>query len=90
MSFCRSCGAEVEWVLTVGNGRAMPLDVVPTADGNIVKISRTDGSRMTRPDRFGNEAPVVRYVKKGEQLDKLAIRRTSHFATCPKAAEHRR
>jgi len=31
---CRSCGADILWVVTV-NGKAMPLDPDPTADGNV-------------------------------------------------------
>jgi len=31
---CRSCGADILWVVTV-NGKAMPLDPDPVEDGNV-------------------------------------------------------
>ena len=34
VSKCRSCGAKVYWTVT-GTGAAMPVDVEPSADGNI-------------------------------------------------------
>ena len=34
MGRCKSCGAQIEWVLTV-KGHNMPLDVTPIAGGNI-------------------------------------------------------
>jgi len=32
---CRSCGRPVLWAVT-GNGRRMPIDPTPRADGNLV------------------------------------------------------
>lgn len=34
---CRSCGAEVWWVVTANN-KAMPLDPGPRSDGNMVFV----------------------------------------------------
>ena len=35
MNACRSCGAEIRWVRTAANGKAMPLDALPTPAGNV-------------------------------------------------------
>lgn len=34
MTLCKSCGAEIEFVVTTG-GKSIPLDVLPREDGNI-------------------------------------------------------
>lgn len=79
MSTCRSCGAAVIWVRLLPLGRENPLDEKPTASGNI---------RMA-----GTRNAVARVLKKAELA---AARRlgehlyTSHFATCPNAAAHRK
>lgn len=71
---CRSCGARIRWALTV-NGRAIPLDIVPRADGNLV-IER---------DKHGDEMAVTHQplVHAGKE------RFVSHFATCRDAASWR-
>lgn len=35
MSSCRACHARILWVKT-SSGRSMPLDAVPTSDGNVL------------------------------------------------------
>ena len=66
-SNCRSCGAEIRWVLTTA-GRRMPVDAEP----HLVMVS-TGETLLT-------DGPLV----------KPAYGYTSHFATCPHAAQHRR
>ncbi len=74
---CRSCGAEVTWVVTAA-GKDMPVDVLPVADGNILLLAsgvavyraKTDQSTLPGFD----DAP--RYV--------------SHFSTCPQADKWRK
>jgi len=36
MSLCRSCGAQIAWFKSVLTDKAMPVDVEPVADGNVV------------------------------------------------------
>lgn len=75
-SRCRSCRAEVVWCVTAG-GKAMPVDVEPVEDGNVVLEDDGDLVATVVPPGqglLGDERP--RYV--------------SHFATCPNADEHRR
>jgi hypothetical protein len=36
VSKCRSCGAEIKWVVMSG-GKRMPLDAEPCDDGNVVE-----------------------------------------------------
>jgi hypothetical protein len=44
MIVCRSCGASIEWAITP-NGKKMPLDKEPVADGNILVEMRTNCHR---------------------------------------------
>lgn len=73
---CKSCGAQVFWALT-RNGKSTPIDSAARPDGNVVTLWRkADGTvHVERYDR----------MKHGD-----AVRRTSHFATCPNAEQHRR
>lgn len=36
MSACRSCGAEIIWVVAAASGKRMPIDAEPVAGGNLV------------------------------------------------------
>lgn len=74
---CDSCGARIRWVHT-STGKAMPVDDLPTEDGNVVLV-KPDGGPL-----------VARVITKGEHVDALTARFKSHFATCPDAAKHRR
>jgi hypothetical protein len=75
MSSCSSCGARVEWV-TTDAGKKMPLDLEPSAAGNVVV--RGDGVARTL-------GPLELAM-----LPTGTVRRVSHFATCPNAEQHRR
>jgi hypothetical protein len=76
-SQCRSCHAPLIWAETV-KGRHMPLDKQPAHDGNI----RLDYSR-------GDYQPPIAIVVTGRVPDNVKLY-TSHFATCPNAAQHRK
>lgn len=73
---CRSCGAPIIWARTL-SGRNMPLDAEPNPEGNVV---------LARGLAIVREKPSFELA--GE--DEGATRHTSHFATCPNAATHRR
>jgi hypothetical protein len=81
MAECRSCGAAVDWATTT-TGKQTPLDREPTQDGNVILLHAVPG--------VGPLAVTL----SGPTLDRArthgAVLRTSHFATCPNAAEHRR
>lgn len=72
---CRSCGASIRWAFTLAD-RRIPLDPTPTDAGNLSIVSE-------RASEYGM-TPVV------GPADPTRDRYTSHFATCPHAAEHRR
>lgn len=81
MSRCKSCGAAIEWVKTTA-GRLMPLDpdrqvlrLAPKGETMLV----TDDGRIIRGALGEGPAPF------GTDTG-----RTSHFATCPGAGQHRR
>lgn len=71
---CGSCGAEFFWA-TTPNGRGMPVDVTPAADGNVAVV-------------FRGPTTLARVLKKDEAYE--GERYKSHFATCPGAGQHRR
>lgn len=74
---CRSCGALIAFY-PVRDGKPMPLDVVERSDGNVVlEIDLADTSRT-----------YARVLRKGEVYE--GRRFVSHFATCSRAAEHRK
>lgn len=75
---CRSCGADIMWVVTTGRGR-MPLDAEPAADGNVWII--TDGPRSGLA-RALNAREVEQARADGEPLW------MPHHATCPGRARH--
>lgn len=72
---CDSCDAEVFWV-RFPSGKAMLVDAQPRSDGN-VEVLETDGGLRVR---------VLRAVEPSV----TGLRYGSHFATCPKADEHRK
>jgi hypothetical protein len=72
---CRSCQAEIEWVLTE-RGKRMPVDIAPVDNGNLRVIGQAGDA--------GNIVPVVSYVEVGDGD------RISHFATCPQSDGWRR
>lgn len=72
---CRSCQAPIIWVKTV-TGRSMPVDPTPTAAGNV----------WLEPSPHQITANVIAPANMGN----YPVLRTSHFATCPEADQHRR
>ena len=71
---CQSCGADILWVIMKESGAKMPLDAQSTANGKI-RVSE-DGT-----------AKVMTMI---ELIAWQGSRHTSHFATCPNAAQHRK
>jgi hypothetical protein len=86
---CTSCHAPIVWAKTT-RMRRMPLDAMRDGMGKLIPLCPTDGSANVRPtgqtvtDRDGGRIAVVEVVAKGEGVWR------PHFATCPKAKEHRR
>lgn len=74
---CRSCGAPIYWVTTAGK-KAMPIDVVPDAAGGFV-VAMQQPTGQLRAEAFQASAH-----------GSARNRYTSHFATCPNAAAHRK
>ncbi len=76
MAKCRSCGAEIRWIVTA-SGRRMPLDAEPHPEGNIDADGEGTGY-------------VVKGPQAGDTLIHGRPLYRSHFATCPFAAQHRK
>lgn len=74
---CRSCGAEIVWVLTE-KGHRMPIDPEPCPKNGNLEIDDDGIASALRDD------DIVRARFEGKALY------LSHFATCPNAARHRR
>lgn len=74
---CKSCDGSIAWAL-LPSGKLMPVDAQPVPDGNIA----------ARRDERGDL--LARVLKNGDELAEGERRGTSHFATCPNAAAHRR
>jgi hypothetical protein len=71
---CRSCHAPIRWVITAANGKRMPLDPEPVADGNMWV------------ERIENGLPVMEVALSGDGVPtNVPFRYVSHFVTC----EHR-
>lgn len=75
MATCSTCGARMVWAVTEA-GKPIPLDSRSTPNGNLV-VEDLD-------------APELRARAYLPLLDGDAPRFTSHFATCPDAALHRK
>lgn len=80
---CRSCNASVFWGTSDATNKRMPLDSEPSASGNI--------RLMEGKDPFGQPYFVVIGRPELVEKERAAGRSlyTSHFATCPNAAQHR-
>lgn len=78
VSRCRSCRAKIIWTLTE-RGSRMPVDFDPSPEGNVAIRPREDG---------GWESVIAGPLEPVEGC--TAVRRTSHFATCKFADQHRR
>lgn len=72
---CSSCPAQIIWARTAATGTPMPINAEPDPDGNLVLRPGPDGPRA---------------LKRDAHLHFGATTYTSHFATCPAAAAHRR
>jgi len=75
-AFCRTCGAEIDWIPHLKTGKLAPIDVEPVRGGNIEVVANTNGERC--------------YIVVAGIEAKPVKRRTPHFATCPDAAKWRR
>lgn len=73
---CRSCKKPIIWAVTEA-GKRMPVDVESSALGN-VRLRERDG-----------DVPLAVVLKPAEMFGKTGLR-TSHFVTCPDAADWRR
>lgn len=68
---CRDCGAEITWVRTFKNDKAMPLDKAPSDKGNVI-VRPIDGKAIV--------------IRQQDRLDAIAAGEelyVCHFATCP-------
>lgn len=74
---CAACGAHLVWATNAKTGRKMPLDRDASDRGNV--WLRKTGFAEVLGKQAAEEAR-----RQGEKLY------TSHFATCPRAAEFRR
>lgn len=72
VSRCKSCHEPIRWVRI--NGRPMPVDYFPRADGSVFVMAN------------GN-ARVLPVAERARSISPLYV---SHFATCRNAAAHRR
>ena len=73
---CSSCGQPIAWARTTGD-RLMPLDHPPSHTGNCA-AHRDDTGELR-----------VRVLKTNEHLEPTEVLCTSHWATCPRADQHR-
>lgn len=78
-SKCRSCGAEVFWVVWRESGKRMPVDA---------QISPTGDLALTLSGGPYGTLWVDGY--RAEEHGLTRRRYTSHFGTCPGAASHRK
>jgi hypothetical protein len=81
---CRSCGAEVLWVLT-GNGKRMPVDVQPSEKGNLFVFTPPGIHAALVAESTSSMSARAEYARKDDRP-----RFVSHFATCPNAPQHRK
>jgi len=79
MAECQSCGAPILWGETKA-GKKMPVDAEPSSAGTVLYRPMQGGALL----EFLTPLEAVAAVAEGQRL------RTSHFATCPHAAQHRR
>lgn len=76
---CTGCERPIVWAQT-SNGKSMPVDAVPTKDGNVLLFDTADPGRL-----------FAMVLAKPELEARPEVERfTSHFATCPEAARFRK
>lgn len=79
---CRSCHAPIVWALTEA-GKPMPFDAEPSRDGNYVLLDDTDDEgRPIRRSRYSPSQPTMGLFDPRDHF-------MPHWATCPRAAQHR-
>lgn len=83
MSQCSSCGAPIDWIHTT-DGKAMPVDAGEFA---FVVDPRGDKTAVLAD---GSVAKGRIVSESNSSAGQWIYARTSHFATCPNASEHRR
>jgi hypothetical protein len=81
---CKSCGAPIIWACTC-KGKAMPVDAEPNPEGNVMLTRRIGMEPLATVKGKGKAADLCARLGGG-----IASVHTSHFATCPNAAAHRR
>ncbi len=86
---CKSCRATVLWV-KMASGADMPLDPEPVAHGNVYQVERRGQQLSAYPSFEQSDALRWRAVSKTQPAPDGAQLYTSHFVTCPRAAEHRK
>ncbi len=74
---CRSCGAAIIWAISA-QAKSMPVDAQPSPSGSMVLEYRVPGRNPL--------ARVIPAELRGARTDL----HTSHFATCPQAANWRK
>jgi hypothetical protein len=81
---CKSCHAPIEWVKTPKK-RRMPLDPMMQA------MRLSPKGKTVLVDESGNAFRGDLVPPEEAETDQtIFFGRTSHFATCPQAAQHRR
>lgn len=86
MAECRSCSARIIWA-EGPSGKAMPVDAEPSPTGNVQLFRRPNGevyAKVLGPEAAQNVRAAAEVLKAAHTL------RTSHFATCANAAQHRK
>jgi hypothetical protein len=78
VSTCRKCPARIIWTITAATGKRMPVDEEPVPTGDFVLEER------------GRDVVAHHVREKGLVVNPRADRFTSHFVTCPEAAEFRK
>jgi hypothetical protein len=82
---CSTCRKPIIWAMHERTRRRMPIDAWPSAEGNVrlVRMPVTDEYLLV--DGY----PVARVLTTKQRFGQTTLH-TSHFATCPQAATHRR
>lgn len=81
MSYCRGCGAEIEWITTT-DGRNVSVNPDP------VCIIEGEGYRKFITDE--GEIVAGRIARKEEEIQDLLLAYVPHNRTCPHANDFRR
>lgn len=81
MSKCKKCGAEIIWIRSTKTGKMMPLN----AERNFITLDIAKGEAFVT-----DSGDVVRGHRTDDPEKAWGTARTSHFATCPFAAEFRK